>query len=80
MWSILVTWALVGSFQDMWLIQNPVFVDQQSCIAYARTNRAKIYEDAMRDFGTFVIPDKIYCVDEAGVDFLNKKGYKVEQL
>ena len=80
MWSILVAWALVGEFQDMWLVQSPVFPSQEACMAYGRVYQEKIIEDAMREFMTDELPAKLYCIDEEAIDFLNKKGFQIEQL
>ena len=80
MWSILVTWALIDGFQDMWLVQSPVFPNQETCMAYGRVYQEEIIEDAMREFMTDKLPEKLYCIDEAAIDFLNKKGFQVEQL
>ena len=80
MWSILVAWALVDGFQDMWLVQSPVFPSQEACMAYGRVYQEKIIEDAMREFMTDELPEKLYCIDQAAIDFLNKKGFQVEQL
>lgn len=81
MWTILVTWAVInGTYQDMWLVVDPVFYSQESCSAYAQAYRQQIYEDAMSEFSTTVQPNKMYCVDEAARDFLQKKGVQIEQL
>ena len=81
MWTILVVWAVVdNSFQDMWLVTDPVFYSQEACLAYGREYRQLIYEDAMDDFYTTVQPTTMYCVDEPARDFLHKKGVQVEQL
>ena len=81
MWTILVTWAAVnGAYQDMWLVTDPVFYSQESCQAYGQAYRQQIYEDAMAEFNTTAIPNKMYCLDEAARDFLHKKGVQVEQL
>lgn len=42
MWSILVAWALVDGFQDMWLVQSPVFPSQEACMAYGRVYQEKL--------------------------------------
>ena len=39
MWSILVAWALVDGFQDMWLVQSPVFPSQEACMAMASLSK-----------------------------------------
>ena len=81
MWTILVVWAVVdNSFQDMWLVTDPVFYSQEACVAYGREYRQQIYEDAMDEFYTTVQPETLYCVDEPARDFLHKKGVQVEQL
>jgi hypothetical protein len=81
MWTILVTWAAInGTYQDMWLVTDPVFYSQESCLAYGQAYRQQIYEDAMVEFNTAVLPNKMYCLDEAARDFLQKKGVQVEQL
>ena len=80
MWSILVAWALFDGFQDLCLVQSPVFPSQEACMAYGRVYQEKIIEDAMREFMTDELPEKLYCIDEAAIDFLNKKGFQVEQL
>ena len=80
MWSILVTWALIDGFQDMWLVQSPVFANQEACMAYGRVYQEEIIEDAMREFMTDKLPERLFCIDEAAIDFLNKKGFQVEQL
>lgn len=81
MWTILVTWAAInGTYQDMWLVTDPVFYSQESCLAYGQAYRQQIYDDAMLEFNTAVIPNKMYCLDEAARDFLHKKGVQIEQL
>jgi len=83
MWTLLVTWAVVQSgmaYQDMWMIENPVFTSRDACVTYGQLNRQQIINDAMREFETTKLPDKLYCIDEKAREFLIKKGYKVEQL
>lgn len=82
MWALLVTWAVVqsGAYQDMWLISNPVFTTQEDCMQYGMVFREQIYKDAMQEFNTSELPNTLFCVDEAAIDFLNKKGVQIEQL
>ena len=50
-----------NSFQDMWLVTDPVFYSQEACLAYGREYRQQIYEDAMDEFYTTVQPTTMLC-------------------